>query len=539
MDRDFLSHLYTMDKKQPLPLGRSTFSALRAKNEIYVDKTALVYQLARFDSKVFLARPRRVGKSLLVSTFESLFKDGLKYFKGLAIESLWTDKTYPVVRLDFSEIKEFTTSEQFQQKFNERLISKFKTFGFHFENSNESLMSQLSTWLSRQPVSCFVLLIDEYDAPLTACLNQPKLFNEIRSIMSEFFLTLKSNEGCLRFFFMTGITKFSSTSIFSAFNNLNDISLDTAYGTLLGYTEEELTTYFSDYLSEATHKLNLSPKQLLEQLRIHYDGFCFDRRAKTHVYCPWSILNFCQAPEEGLQNYWYTSGGQPTVLMKYLTNHSLEKPENYANGKYLKLSALDATRQFDDVSIDVLLTQAGYLSIKEVTEDGYVLLDYPNQEVAVSMAQLYADELLNGERLQQPGAPSIAKVLASATPQEVVELLNQVINAIDYHRFPITSEATCRAYIQVLLIGAALIPRVENHTALGRSDLEVGVGDRHWVFELKFAEKAEETERLLQSAVAQIKERRYGQTPYNQLLHRLALVFNAQTRRFEAWEEVV
>ena len=252
---------------QNLPLGRSTFSALRAKNEIYVDKTSLVYELARSDSKIFLARPRRFGKSLLTSTFESLFKYGLRDFKGLAIEKRWTDKTYNVVRLDFSETKEFSTSECFKKLFYARVSAKFREVGFIECDNGDDFVTQLSSWLRSLEDSSLVLLIDEYDAPLTACLNDSELFRSVRSIMSDLFLTLKSNEGCLRFFFMTGITNFSNTSIFSAFNNFQDISLDTDYGILLGYTEDEIKHYFGQYLSRAAKDLSMTENQVLDLLK--------------------------------------------------------------------------------------------------------------------------------------------------------------------------------------------------------------------------------------------------------------------------------
>lgn len=160
---------------QSLPLGRSTFSALRAKNEIYVDKTRFIYELARSDSKIFLARPRRFGKSLLTSTFESLFKHGLRDFKELAIENLWNDKTYNVVRLDFSEAKEFVTADDFRKVFYARIGSKFREVGFKESENGDDFVTQLSTWLRSLDDSSLVLLIDEYDAPLTSCLNNKDL----------------------------------------------------------------------------------------------------------------------------------------------------------------------------------------------------------------------------------------------------------------------------------------------------------------------------------------------------------------------------
>ena len=523
---------------QSLPLGRSTFSALRAKNEIYVDKTKLIFELARFDSKIFLARPRRFGKSLLISTFESLFKHGLRDFKDLAIEPLWTDRTYDVVRLDFSEAKEFSTVEDFRTVFYTRVGSKFRDAGFLLQNNGDDFVTQLSNWLRTLKDSSLVLLIDEYDAPLTACLDDQELFTGVRSVLSELFLTLKSNEGCLRFFFMTGITKFSNTSIFSAFNNLQDISLDVQYGTLLGYTEPEMIHYFSEYLSRAARDLNLSSEDLLQKLRVQYDGFSFDRQAKTHVYCPWSVLNFLTKPAEGFQNYWYTSGGQPAVLLKYLTQHPLSQPIAYSEQREIRLSELGAASQYDEMGLDVLLTQAGYYTIRQVTDDQYAVLGYPNHEVSLSMAQLYADELLKGRRIRPTGGPSIYKILCEANVDEVIAQLNAVVSAIDYQRYPITDEASCRAYLQVLLIGAAMIPRVEIHNALGRSDMEVEAGHRQWVFEFKYAKQEAQVPTLLEEAVKQMKERRYGTSHFNQKLIRVALVFSEKNRQFVAWEEV-
>lgn len=265
----------------------------------------------------------------------------------MAIEKFWKDKTYSVVRLDFSKIKNCSEVAQFEESLRNYLLEAFASVGFRFDPNRTLFFAQLDTWLQNLSGNSMVLLIDEYDAPLTEKLDNPSQFNAIRDILSQFFSLLKSNEGCLRFFFMTGITKFSNTSIFSAFNNLQDISLDVMYGSLLGYTEDEIEHYFAFYLDQAVDALNLSKEELMTQLRKQYDGFSFERRAQTHVYCPWSVLNFLAKPSEGLQNYWYTSGGQPTVLMKYLVNHALSQPISYSEDKEVRLSALNAARQFD------------------------------------------------------------------------------------------------------------------------------------------------------------------------------------------------
>ena len=526
---------------QGLPLGTSDFRSLRVNNEIYVDKTELIYEMVEPSQrrKLLLARPRRFGKSLLISTFESLFRNGLKDFEGLAIAKLWNDHTYPVVRLDFSEIKEFSSLDEFKTNFYTFLASNFNSVGFASKAlSVEDIIFELSAWFKTLDRSNLVLLVDEYDAPLTNCLDKPELFNQVRSVLSRLFLTLKSNEGCLRFFFMTGITKLSSTSIFSAFNNLEDISLYPKYGTLLGYTEEEIKLYFKDYLSRAAALLGMAEDQILEQLRANYDGFSFDQNDSSHVYCPWSVLKFFNYPELSFQNYWYASGGQPSVLKKYLMNHELEKPISFDQVKQVRLSELNAAQQYNDLSIDVLLTQSGYLTIKSVLKNGYAVLGYPNQEVALSMAQLYSDELLKGNPLEDPQGPMISDIMATGSTEEVVKAFNRAVNAIDYQRYPIIDEASCRAYLQVLLIGAAMMPSVEIHNAHGRSDMEVQAGSRHWVFEFKYASTDSEVETLLSKAIEQIRSQHYGEQVLDKKLIRVALVFNAKERQFTAWQIV-
>lgn len=521
---------------KPLPLGRSTFSTLRARNEIYVDKTELIYRLAQFDSKIFLARPRRFGKSLLVSTFESLFKSGIANFRNLAIEKLWDDKTYPVIRLDFSKVKNTADIKQFEETFQNYLLEAFSSVGFCFDPNRTSFFSQLDTWTQNLPGSSLVLLIDEYDAPLTGNLDNPGLFNAICDVLSQFFSLLKSNEGCLRFFFMTGITKFSNTSIFSAFNNLQDISLDPLYGALLGYTGEEIENNFKDYLSNSSKLLAIPEEAVLKKLKENYNGFCFDEKAEHRVYCPWSVLNFFNRPDRGFQNYWYTSGGQPTVLMKYLGTHALKSPSMYNEDIVVSLADLGASRQYEEISTEALLTQSGYLTIKERLGGNFVRLGYPNQEVALSMAELYAGELLKGQNVALSGVPHLAKVMASGNPETVVDYFNRALTSIDYVHYPVDSEAACRAYLQVLLIGAALVPHVEVHNAHGRSDMEVETTNRHWVFEFKYAKTSDEVDGLLMQALDQVQSRRYGQTNNGKELIRVALLFDAVQRRFSAWK---
>ena len=515
-----------------LPLGLSGFPNLRQSGSIYVDKTAQIYQMASVPGKFFLARPRRFGKSLLVSTLEALFAHGLRDFAGLDIEKLWNDKTYQVVRLDFSEVRDFSDVEDFSRQFYETLAAGFGAVGFE-PNNRSSLAIQLSIWLSKQPSGSLVVLIDEYDAPLTAVLDNDDLFNRVSAVMSRFYATLKSRDDCLRFLFLTGVTRFSHTNIFSGFNNLIDISLDARFGTLLGYTEDELCAYFGEHLDCACKALGVSRADLLEEMREWYDGFCFDTQAKTHVYCPWSVMRFLADDRYSFSNYWFSSGGQPNVLMRYLVRRRLQTPLDFDEAVPMDPSALLSTASYGQLDVNVLLHQTGYLSIRSVSPSGMLSLGYPNREVATSMALLYAKILTQ----KMDFSPlELLDALMSTKVDEVINLLNQVFLSLDYLRYPIRDESTFRACLQILFVGMSLRPQIEVHSAKGRSDLEVAVGQLRWVFELKFAKDGQDVHSLCALAVKQMAERDYGKTAHGKTCVRVALVFDERSRTVADWE---
>lgn len=525
---------------KPLPLGSSDFATLRLRGQIYVDKTAQIYEIASKAEKFFLSRPRRFGKSLLISTFESLFKYGLRDFKGLAIEKLWKDtETYKVVRLDFSEIKPTRDFDDFKEGLRDLIEDNFSDVGFEFDPNGTRITSQLSKWLKTIPLNSLVLLIDEYDAPLTACLNNPDLFENVRKELSGFYATIKSNDGAVRFFFMTGITKFNKTSIFSELNNFSDLTLHPKYGTLLGYTHAELENYFGDYLTKATEVLGVDRQRLLNELTAHYDGFCFDEDARYRVFVPWSLLKFLSDPERGYRDYWFESGGRPSALLQYLKSHSLRNPEEYAQEKSITLSNLSGSSDAENLSDIGLLTQAGYLTIKAVEYGDTVYVDYPNAEVRRAMAQLYMEQLLNGKSAGQVGAGPIVKVLRSEGAESVFHILNRLFASIDYQHYPVKDEYSVRAFTQVYMAGAGLEPKVEVHNNKGRSDLEVCAGNRHWVIEFKFCRGDQSPKTLLQEAVNQICQKEYGLQTQTKELIRVALVFSQEKRIFVEWQLVV
>ena len=369
-------------QKQALPLGSSNFVSLRQATEIYVDKTSLIYKLTQNKGFYFLIRPRRFGKSLLISTIETLFESGIKEFSGLSIAQKWSDKTYRVAKLDFSEIMEFSDIEDFKRQLSDYIASKFKTAGFKRITDDENTYSQLCKWLSTLNADSLVVLIDEYDAPLTKCLDNPKLFKEVSNILNNLYLTLKCNENCLRFLFITGITHFGHSIISQVFDNLEDISLNPVYATLLGFSENEILAYFEDYLFHAAQSLNTSKNRIVELLRGNYSGYSFKLQGNAHVYNPWSVLNFFNYPELGFCNYWFTSGGNPFTLINSSKNQRdiQKKPipvTDFLNGL-----------QKSDFYTDILLYQTGYLTIRGLTQNRRVQLDFPNLEIAESFAEL-------------------------------------------------------------------------------------------------------------------------------------------------------
>ncbi len=520
----------------PLPTGTSDFETLRGRGQIYVDKTALIYELASRSEKFFLTRPRRFGKSLLVSTFASLFKNGLKYFSGLAIEKLWKDTTYNVVEIDFSEIKNITGFEDFKKQLNETLESAFKPLGFELDRSSDiSLMKQLSAWMKTIALNSVVLLIDEYDSPLTACLGDKALFRSVRTRLASFYATVKANDRCFRFVFMTGITKFNQTGIFSELNNFSDLSLDPRYGTFLGYSEDDIRTYFSGYLNRASQRLNLSPDDVLDRMRENYDGYCFDQQASTHVYAPWSVMKFLDAPELGFSNYWMKSGGTLTLLEKYLHSHALKSPTEYGEEQAVGCDELDASADFDEISDLVLLTQAGYLTIKRQEIDTF-FVSYPNREVAKSMASLYARMLLKKKTVGSVGGQKIKDAVLAGSVEDLFSTINKTFAAFDYVQHPIKTEKICQTFLLITLTCVGFEVISERHNALGRSDLEWDTNDHHWVIELKFQRRGQDANALLADAVRQIRDKNYGASSSKPLI-RAAAVFSEEKRAFVGWQD--
>ena len=387
------------------------FRELIDSNYIYVDKTSIINQFAMQKGPFFISRPRRFGKSTLINTLHELFAHGIEKFKGLEIEPLWDDKTYKVIHLDFSTFKDIPSNSSFNKEFMDSLRFALERAGIEPTKENVDFPAKLLE-KSIENEDEVVLLVDEYDAPLTAVLNDSNEFEDRRKILSNFYLTIKSFQGKFRFIFITGVTYYSHTSIFSAFNNLTDLTLDSDCGALLGYTSEELEKYFSEYIDNAVEVLNkkyhterFTHETVVSELKRNYDGYSFDEDCMHHVYNPWSILNFLKSPHRGFIPYWMSSGGaSPTFLVNYL-KQGLKK---YNADELQSLLGIDSTVNKDtdslypsieniaNIDLFAILYQAGYFCIKSAF-DGYFKVGIPNLEVKKAYSNLVLNQLTKSQ----------------------------------------------------------------------------------------------------------------------------------------------
>ena len=539
-----------------LPLATTGFSVIR-NSKIYVDKSFLIRKLAITDgAPVFLSRPRRFGKSLLVSTFESLFSRGLQDFKGLAIETgkeKWTDKTYKTVRLDFSRYA-FSNAENFSRKLTGALLFAFygNTGPLIKENGNKDPDDVLSEFAATSEDKSIVLLIDEYDSPITHHLGDNAEKAKIIATLGNFFATVKSCEEKFRFVFITGITRIAHVSLFSVFNNLADITCDDDYATLLGITDAELHHYFDPYVRNAAAVLDMSVSDVYEKMKTVYDGFQFSIDAAETVYNPWSVLSFLKDPKKGFLNYWYaTSGGTPTILVKYLEDKSnLElfsklsyQVKNAEDGENLvSLDALMSKSDPDRIPMAMLLTQTGYFTLRRASSE-YARLAIPNDEVAESLLRLTLDiNHLNPSPITRNGISNVAGMVNAGDVEGIFRLFNAALTeGISANAKAFNDENSIRDFIYVLLPRNGIIKTRENPNAKGFSDLEIRTNEVKLVIEFKRIRDDYPLKTAMNDALNQLKSRHYGETVQNLRLIRAAMVISPEDRNladFRVLEEV-
>ena len=524
------------------------FRDLIDNNRVYVDKTALICQIAK-DEKgpYFISRPRRFGKSTLINTFHELFAHGTEKFKGLEIEPLWKDKTYKVIHLDFSTFREVPSNSSFNKEFMDAFKLSLEEAGIEPTKENiDSPAKLLKKTLDTE--SEVVLLVDEYDAPLTAVLNVSNEFEDRRKILSNFYLTVKSCDGKFRFIFITGVTYYLHTSIFSAFNNLKDLTLDLRYGALLGYTSEELELYFGEYIDNAVEVLNkkyhterYSHDVVVSELKRNYDGYSFDEECMHHVYNPWSIVNFFDAPVRGFIPYWVSSGcATPTFLVNYL-KQGLKK---YNVDELQSLPSIDSTvnkvsdklypviDKIADIDLFAILYQAGYFCIKGVNRKIFQI-GIPNLEVKQAYSEILLRLLTNNNDVQEKFSTSLYDVLCENNLNKLKDIFNCFIKELSYETVKNFNEACFRDVLKLAMLTFNVTAATEVMGACGRADITAEAGDYLYVFELKVTDNSKDIATKLSEAKEQIIKNKYARRLTDKTVVPVALVLENNSKSRE------
>ena len=482
------------------PIGIQTFERIRKEDKFYVDKTEYIYRMTHTDGKFFfLNRPRRFGKSLLVSTFKSYFEGKKELFEGLAIEKLekeWNE--YPVLHFDLSKGKHMEKA-QLEEYLGYLLEDYEQKYGIeNNRNGNNNRFNDLIEVVYRKTGKQVVVLIDEYDAPLLDVAHEKEKLDVLRNTMRNFYSPLKGNESMLRFVFLTGITKFSQLSIFSELNNITNVSMDEPYAGICGITKEELLTQMSDDIDALAEHLELSREETIQELKDHYDGYHFTWPSPD-VYNPYSLLN-CFAKQK-MDSFWFGSGTPTFLIEKMREFHVLPSQLGKVRAKAASFDA--ATERM--TSLTPLLYQSGYLTIKDYEKkiDVYTL-DFPNKEIEVGLF----DSLLPGYLGSEIDAgrvvvADISTYINNGEMDEALQLLADFLETIPY----CDNTHYEGHWQQTLYIMFALLTNydilVEQHTAKGRIDITMETADTIYVMELKFNKSAEE-------ALAQIEAKHYA-----------------------------
>ena len=507
-----------MEKLRNLPVGRQYFAGVRKDDAIYIDKTEYIYNLCSpADSAYFLSRPRRFGKSLTLDTIAEVFSGNRALFTGLWIEDKWDwSETYPVIRMSFDAIGH---EEGLKNALVKRLNKIARSFGLSLENTTPSLaFEELIEAVVEKTGKQVVILIDEYDKPIVDYIDPYNLVkaNEQRDILKHFFGIIKNASKDIRFLLITGVSKFSKVSIFSELNHLTDLTLDPQYAALCGYTQVELEYYFAAYL-------RLLPPETLEQMKIWYDGYSWD--GQTFVYNPFSVLKFFK--QKTYSNFWFESG-TPTFLVRLLRKrfrYQLEETE--VNDTILESFRLE---QFDALDVNSILLQTGYLTIKEKTQHGTFILNYPNQEVRKAFGQFLLSEFTE-TAVTVPYAANIQRALDHNNLAEVIKIINDLVKAVPDQNYINNEEKFFHAIIHLIFTMIGSDPRSEMHTHIGRMDTVLITSERIFLFEFKLDGTGKD-------AIQCIKDRDYAAhlRHLNKPITGIGVVFSRTKKGVEDWE---
>lgn len=516
------------------PIGIQTFEQIRKDGYVYVDKTDLVYNLTHTGKIYFLSRPRRFGKSLLVSTLMCYFEGKKELFKGLKIDSLEKEwKQYSVFHIDFNGY-DFLNTDHLLNVISDYIKGWEEEWG---RDPNRNALGDRFAYVlhqahikSGQPA---VVLVDEYDKPMLDVLDQPQSINidnvekrledYNREVLKSFYSVFKKADADLQFVLLTGVTKFSQVSVFSGFNQPDDISMSVDYDALCGITKEELSTVFAEPIKDMAANYGVSIEEMLEMLRLQYDGYHFSTRM-TDIFNPFSILNAFKNKE--IQDYWFRTG-TPTYLVRLL-NHTDENL-NEMTGKYYDAS------QFIDYKANVekplpMIYQSGYLTIKGYERDDRTyLLDFPNNEVKRGFLCMVSADYLKSSEDPMSWLIQTQRSLKRGKIDEFKDALTSFLASIPYSARRRENEREKERYFQYTIY---LLMRMvscytvyhEKQTSQGRADCVVETPNYVYIFEYKLDKTADE-------ALAQIDDMGYAREYANdkRTVYKIGCCFSSET----------
>lgn len=482
-----------------LPIGMHTFSDIIKDNFLYVDKTRDIYTfLAERGKYYFLSRPRRFGKSLLISTLKEIFLGNKELFKGLWIYDKMEWQEYPVIHLDFMNISLDTPDilKESLRLFVYKIAGQNKISLAENQNYKQAFVELIEKlYTSRGKI---VILIDEYDKPIIDFIENQEIASQNRVILKNFYSTLKGLEGCLKFVFITGVSRFSRVSIFSDLNNLRDITLNSKYATLLGYTQEELLRYFDDRLDHLTREHAESKVEWLQDIKTWYNGYSWD--GENFIYNPYSVLYLFQ--EGRFANYWFETGS-PSFLVRLIKkyNFDLREMENFKAGEELFSSF-----EIDGMHVASLLFQTGYLTIKQVVPAArrkrFYILSYPNLEVKEAFLVYLLGDYSPGLLERVSVLVDDLKITVKTDQMErFFDILRSIFAGLPYDIFIRDREAYYQTVIYLVLMLIGIDIKTEIKTNLGIIDAVIETGDHIYVLEFKL----DSADR----ALSQVKEKKY------------------------------
>ena len=508
------------------PIGIQNFEQLRNNNCVYIDKTELIYKLTHTDSVYFLSRPRRFGKSLLVSTLEAYFQGKKHLFEGLAMERLETEWTeYPVLHMDFSRRK-YTDEDKLHELLNIQISHWEELYGSDerecsFSGRFEGVIRRAYEKTGRQ----VVVLIDEYDSPLLDTNNSPELQQKLRNTVRDFFSPLKGMGRYLRFLLLTGISKFSQLSIFSELNNLKNISMRDDLSAICGITEKELLTHLQPYIQRMAEANNETYEEACAHLKKQYDGYHFSKNCED-IYNPFSLFNALDAKE--YKNFWFSTG-TPTFLIGILQE---------ADFNVRELEGIEATDEEFDAPTELIqspvpvLYQSGYLTIKKYDPEFQIYtLAYPNKEVRKGFIESLLPTYVHRARENNTFyVISFIRDLRKGDIESCLERTRSFFASIP-HDLENKTEKHYQTIFYLLFRLMGQYVDVEVKSAIGRADVVLKLADAIYVFEFKYDGTPEE-------ALAQIESKQYA-IPYQTNGRRIVKIgvnFDSTTRSIGEWK---